>query len=196
MKKRNIPIFITIGILILCVTFIVVLICALIYATVFWEHPHYGIFYIGNYYEGIGMAVDIDEENERVIVVTKNNDEYPTYYFEFSIIFNDDYKFYDEYVKEYVDNYWNYDFDDSCNWKNFNRKMRKEYEYTDELGNVIELDDDGLYSYTGDKTFYISYKNANEKLKSAINFAIQEKDIQVTACYYCFQYQNETEVDT
>lgn len=74
--------------------------------------------------------------------------------------------------------------------------MRKEFEYTDELGNVIELDDDGLYSYTGDKTFYISYKNANEKLKSAINFAIQEKDIQVTACYYCFQYQNETEINT
>lgn len=98
MKKRNIPIFITIGILILCVTFIVVLIVAHIYATVFWEHPHYGIFYIGNYYEGIGMEVDIDEENERVIVVTKNNDEYPAYYFEFSIIFNDDYKFYDEYV--------------------------------------------------------------------------------------------------
>ena len=44
-----------------------------------------------------------------------------------------------------------------------------EFEYSDDNGNEIVFDENGYYTFTGDKTICISYKNANEEIKSAIS---------------------------
>lgn len=44
----------------------------------------------------------------------------------------------------------------------------EEFEYVDGEGNEIVFDENGHYYFNGDKVIYISYKNANEEIKSSI----------------------------
>ena len=43
-----------------------------------------------------------------------------------------------------------------------------QFTYKDNLGNDILFDDLGYYEYVGERIFYISYKNANETIKTDI----------------------------
>lgn len=44
-----------------------------------------------------------------------------------------------------------------------------EFIYTDSDGNEIVFDETGYYRYNGSKIIYISYKNANDEIKTSIN---------------------------
>lgn len=141
------------------------------------------IYCIGRYENDIGMQVDIDEENERFVIVEKNIWGKKYNYllsFRFKFDFSDYPKSFDEYLDDYYNEYW----DDSLSEEEnsaleYDHRYKNEFEYTDENGDIVELDEDGVYNFYGDKTFYVSYKNANENLKKAIEEGIREKTIRL-----------------
>ena len=42
------------------------------------------------------------------------------------------------------------------------------FQYSDNLGSEITFNEYGCYYFTGDRTFYVSYKNTSEEIKTAI----------------------------
>ena len=42
------------------------------------------------------------------------------------------------------------------------------FQYSDNLGSEITFNEYGCYYFTGDRTFYVSYKNASEEIKTVI----------------------------
>ena len=52
-----------------------------------------------------------------------------------------------------------------------------QFEYSDNLGSVITFDEDGYYTFTTSRIFYMSYKNAEQKIKDEI------KNKEYTLCF-------------
>ncbi len=47
-------------------------------------------------------------------------------------------------------------------------KNSNEFSYTDNLDSDIVFNEDGYYEFTGNRIFYVSYKNANVEIKESI----------------------------
>lgn len=136
-------------------------------------------YQIGVYEEEIGMKVDIEEEKERFVVV-KNDvwEDNDLLLFSFRC-----YNFCETYYDKYLNDYYNEHWDDRLSEQEnsnlgYQNIFTKELEYTDENGDIIEFDENGYYWFYGDKTFYVSYQNANENLKKSIQESILNREIK------------------
>lgn len=118
------------------------------------------VYKIGQEYElgNITVKVEDDSERERYILYYDNSDDGEINAFAFSFKYN-----------------------------NKSLSNSNEFAYSDNLDNTIEFDQDGYYWFYGERTFYVSYKNADAEIKQVI----AEQACNISFSFGTFVYDNK-----
>ena len=122
---------------------VISIICALLTLVGCGPQQRLEVYHIGEKYSFAGVNIEVlDEADKERYVVTYTMNE--------------------ESIKE---NYFNFifTFQNSTTLKN-----SEEFEYYDNLGNIISFSKDGNFLITKDITIYISYKKARDDIKQSI----------------------------
>lgn len=121
------------------------------------------VYKIGQEYElgSVTVKVEDDSEQERYILYYDNSDDSEINSFAFSFRYN-----------------------------NKSLSNSNEFSYSDNLGSAIEFEQDGYYWFYGERTFYVSYKNANAEIKQSI----ADKACNMSFSFGTFVYDNNKQL--